>query len=167
MARAALHELRLDKILWMPTGKPDYRKPAVASGEQRVALLELALAGESRYAIDSRELSESATGYTVDTLHTLKDEHPKDEMYLLMGSDQYSKLGSWREPGEVAKLARLAVFARPGFQIDRKFEATVVSMPPLQVSASEIRSRVARGEDISRLVPPPVAAYIARQGLYR
>jgi len=167
MARAAARELPLEKLLWMPTGRPGYRQPPVAGAQDRLAMLRLAIEGEARYAIDARELDERASGFTVDTLKSLRRDFPKDEMFLLMGSDQYSKFGSWREPDEVARLARLAVFARPGFQIENRFAATVVTMPPLQVSASEIRARVARGEDISRLVPPPVAAYIARQGLYR
>jgi nicotinate-nucleotide adenylyltransferase len=167
MARAALRELHLARILWLPTGKPAYRQAPLAAARDRVAMLQLAIEGEPQHAIDARELENTASGYTVDTLKSLHGDFPKDEMFLLMGSDQYAKFGSWREPGEVAQLARLAVFARPGFQMDSKFKATVVPMPPLAISASDIRARVARGEDISAQVPAAVAGYIARQGLYR
>ena len=165
MARAALDHLKLDKILFMPTGAPRYRTPAVASGEHRVAMLRLALADNDSCEIDARELGPGATGYTIDTLKELRLEHGADTaLWLLMGADQYAKLDSWHRPDEIRKLARIGVFARPGTALDGKISP--IPMEPLPISASEIRSRVARGEDISALLPPPVADYIARQGLY-
>jgi nicotinate-nucleotide adenylyltransferase len=167
MARAALDKLALGKVLFMPTGAPRYRTPAVASGEHRVKMLELALAGEPRYEIDARELAPGASGYTVDTLKELRFELGADaKLWLLMGSDQYAKLDTWHRPQDVKKLARITVFARPGSKIeDQNVER--IAFEPMNVSASEIRSRLARGEDISALVPAPVANYIARHGLYR
>jgi nicotinate-nucleotide adenylyltransferase len=169
MARAALEELELEKILFMPTGAPHYRTPAVASGEQRVAMLKLALQEElrdsPRYEIDARELAPGASGYTFDTLRELRLElGAETELWLLMGADQYAKLDTWHRPGDVKKLAKIAVFARPGISLDKKM--AVIPMTPMPVSASEIRARAARGEDISALVPPAVASYIARHRLY-
>jgi nicotinate-nucleotide adenylyltransferase len=166
MARAALERLRLEKILFMPTGAPRYRTPAVASGEHRVAMLELALAGEPRYEIDPRELAPGASGFTVDTLKELRLElGANTTLYLLIGADQYAKLDSWHRPQDVTKLAKIAVFARPGWKLEG---ANVEAIPfePMNVSASEIRSRLARGEDISPFVAPAVANYIARHRLY-
>ena len=163
MARAALDALALDRLLWIPTGNPRYRRSAVASPAQRLAMLGLATAGEPRYAIDERELADSATGYTVDTLRQLKTS--SNDLHLIMGADQYGKLGSWHRPEEVRRLAHIAVFGRPGFQFAQK-DVTVVPMQPLAISASDIRARVARGDDISALVPAAVANYIRREGLY-
>jgi nicotinate-nucleotide adenylyltransferase len=161
MARAALEQLQLRKIIFIPTGAQHYRNPAAASDEQRVAMLELALGGEPRYEIDTRELATGATGYTVDTLKALHLEKPT----LLMGADQYAKLGSWYRPEEVRRLSRIAVFARPGIPLEEGVKT--ITMPPMKISASEIRARVARGEDISPMVPPAVARHIAANGLYR
>jgi len=167
MAGAALDQLKLDRVLWMPTGNPGYRNPPLASGEHRVAMLRFALEGEPRYEIDARELSPGASGFTVDTLHELRLELGADApLYLLMGADQFAKLGSWHRPDEVARLARIAVFARPGFEMDQG-KILLVAIKPTPISGTEIRERVARGEDISALVPVPVASYIARHGLYR
>lgn len=165
MAGAAREALRLDRVLFIPTGAPKYRRPAIASGEQRIAMLELALAGNEKFGIDARELAPGASGYTVDTLRALRSELGDVALYLLMGADQYVKLGSWHRPDEVARLARIAVFARPGVELDEKVR--LIPMEPMQVSASEIRARAARGEELSALVPPPVANYIVRHRLYR
>ena len=161
IARAALDQLRLQQILFIPTGPTRYRTPAVAPAEHRVAMLRLALDGEKRFEIDTRELAAQATGYTVDTLLALKLDKPT----LLMGADQYEKLDTWHKPDEVRRLADIAVIGRPGFSVAGKVKT--VQMAPMSVSSSDIRARAARGEDISGLVPAAVANYIAEKGLYR
>src|SRR6267143_1842272 len=165
MARAAMWELDLDKLLWMPTGAPRYRNAPVAPAEDRVAMLRLATEGEPLYEIDTRELAPNATGYTVDTLESLRADLDS-QLYLLLGGDQYAKFDTWHKPQEVARLARIAVFSRPGFKIEDQ-AARVIPFPAMPVSASDIRARAARGEDLSGLVPPAVAGYIARRRLYR
>lgn len=166
MARAAIERLGLQKILWIPTGTTRYRDPAVASAHDRLAMLRLALEGDERAEIDPRELSAGASGYTVDTLHELRLENGDAPLYLLMGADQYAKLASWHRPDEVRRLARIAVFERPGSAIrDQSVER--IPFAPMPVSASDIRARVGRGEDVRGLVPDAVANYIARHGLYR
>ena len=170
MARAALRALPLAKVVFVPTGDNTgtaaYRRPAIASPAHRLAMLKLATAPEPRFEIDPRELSPGASGYTADTLAQLHDElGPRVPLYLLMGADQYAKLGTWHRPDEVRRLARLAVFARPGVPFDAG-GVEVVPMDPLAVSGSDIRARVKRGEDIAGLVPPPVQNYIRRERLY-
>ena len=166
MARAALDQYRFEKILFMPTGNPRYRTPAAASGEHRVAMLKLALDGEPSFEIDPRELAEAASGYTLDTLKELRlDYGAGTPLWLLMGADQYAKLDTWHRPDDVRKLARIAVFARPGWKIDAP-GAEVIRLEPMNISASDIRARVARGEEISPLVPTAVANYIAEHRLY-
>jgi nicotinate-nucleotide adenylyltransferase len=166
MARAALDGLRLDRLVFMPTGAPRYRTPAVASGEHRVAMIRLATEEEPRYEIDARELAPGASGYTYDTLRELRLElGAETPLWLLMGADQYSKLDEWHRPQELRKLARIAVFARPGWKLDDP-NVKIIPFEPMDISSSEVRARLARGADISALVPPAVAHYVASQGLY-
>jgi nicotinate-nucleotide adenylyltransferase len=166
MARAALEGLSLAEILFIPTGSPLYRNPPVASAAHRLAMLKLALQGDPRCRIDERELARGVSGYTADTLKSLRSEIGSAvALYLLMGADQYAALPTWHHPDEVKKLSRIAVFARPGFKAVGK-DAETVPMKPLPISASEIRARVARGEALSGLVPPAVAGFIAKHRLY-
>jgi nicotinate-nucleotide adenylyltransferase len=166
MARAALDCLPLNAILFVPTGAPLYRNLPIASAQHRLAMLKLAIEDEPRYRIDQRELAPGGSGYTVDTLRSLRSEIGSAvPLYLLIGADQYAALATWHRPDELQKLARIAVFARPGFKACGN-DAETVPMKPLPISASEIRARAARGQDLSRMVPPAVASYIARHRLY-
>ncbi len=154
-------------------------------------MLERAITGEPRYAIDARELSPTHSGYTVDTLAALRaelgDETP---LVLLMGGDQFAKLDGWHRWQRLFELAHIAVFERTGWesnanpavrtQLARRRVApesdwrnrpagTVlgVEMAPLEISATAIRDGIARGEDVSRLLPRRVLDYIEARGLYR
>jgi len=165
IARSALEQPGLDKVLWIPTGAPGYREPPVAPATERVAMLKLALAAEPRYAIDERELRPGASGFTFDSISSLKSENPGSRFLLIMGADQYEKRASWHRWAEIEQLCDIAVCARPGIKPDGK--AKTIPMTPMDISASGIRARVARGEDISSMVPAPVAEYIRTRGLYR
>jgi nicotinate-nucleotide adenylyltransferase len=174
IARLALDALGLASLRWIPTGAPRYRAAPVASAADRMAMLELALAGEPRYRIDARELRSGASGYTVDTLTELRAElGPDAPLVLLMGSDQYDKLAGWHRWRELFGLARIAVIARPGWAPEASAEVRAagpvlrVEMAPLDISSTEIRQRVARGEDVSGMLPPPVLDYISTHRLYR
>jgi len=170
IARRALEALDAGRILWMPTGAAGYRNPPVAPAQHRVAMLRLAIEGEPRYEIDERELAPGHSGYTVDTLTGLRAElGAQVRIYLLLGADQYSKLASWHRPHDLLKLCHLAVFARPRWSVASHFAGNgVVHVPmePLEVSASEIRERVRRGEHASALLPGPVLEYIRQHRLY-
>jgi nicotinate-nucleotide adenylyltransferase len=168
MARAALAQLDLEKILWMPTGDPRYRQAPVAPAEHRVAMLRIALESEGAWEIDTREIAPGASGYTVDTLLELRLELGRETaLVLLIGADQHDKLGAWHRPDEIKRLAKIAVFQRPGFGKQLGKETLVVEMQPMTVSGSEIRARLACGDSIDGMVPAAVAGYIAEHGLYR
>jgi nicotinate-nucleotide adenylyltransferase len=123
-------------------------------------MLRLATAGEPRFAVDERELAPGHSGYTIDTLAGFT-QRP----VLLLGADQYAKFETWHRWREILERADLAVFARPGSEL-RDGRARRVPFAPMDVSASGIRARIARGESIAGLVPPEVADYIARHKLY-
>jgi nicotinate-nucleotide adenylyltransferase len=170
VAARALEALSLARVLWIPTGAPRYRDPPVAPAAHRVAMLALALEGEPRYAIDERELAPNATGYTYDTLVALHAQLGASvPLVTLIGADQYEKLDTWHRARELFSLCRFAVFGRPAsaHATEKPRPGVIpVEMPPIAISATGIRARIARGEDVSADLPQPVLRYIQRHHLY-
>ena len=171
IAGRALDAVGAERILWIPTGAPQYRNPPVVSAEHRVAMLKLAIAGVPQYAIDKRELAPNATGYTYDTLVALRAELGTNvPLIMLIGTDQYEKLDSWHRSAELFSLCRFAVFGRPaaGAPSGQPPRPGVVhvEMEPMPISSTDIRARVARGDDVSGVVPAAVLRYIQRHHLY-
>ena len=166
IAGAALRALDLRQILWLPTGTPAYRPAPVAAAAHRLAMLKLATAGEPRYAVDERELQPGASGYTFDSLSSLHKDYPGTSLVLLMGADQYAKRESWHRWQDIVQLCRIAVIERPDSK-KPEGDAIHVPMTPLAISSSDIRARLARGDDVSAMLPATVLGYIREHGLYR
>ena len=164
MASAALRGLGLQQILWIPTGSPPYRPAPVAAATHRLAMLRLATRGEPDHAVDERELQPGASGFTIDLLCSLREDFPGETFIFLMGADQYAKRETWHRWPELEKLCEFAVFSRPGWQPDAK--AKMIPMTPTPISASDIRARIARGDDVSAMLPAAVFGYIKEKGLY-
>lgn len=165
LAREALRSLEADRVLWLPTGNPGYREPPVASAAHRIAMLRLAIGTESRFILDERETRPGHSGYTIDTLRSLRAESSGGRaMFLLMGADQYAKFRTWRDPDEIAALCRIVVAARPGWSADD--QAIHLPFAPQEISSTDIRARLGQGGDVSSLVPVAVLAYIKQKGLY-
>jgi nicotinate-nucleotide adenylyltransferase len=172
LAHAALDALALDEVRWVPAGRPWQKERAITPAAHREAMLQLALAGEPRFVIDRIELEREGPSYTLDTVQALRAAAPDTEWTLLIGEDQYAGLHTWRGWQELLSLVTLAVAHRPGVgrvpHVEvRRVPHRVVPLPMLDVSASDIRRRVAEGRDISQLVPPQVARYIETNRLYR
>ena len=165
IAGTALRVMGLQQLLWIPTGAPPYRPAPVAAAAHRLAMLRLATAPEPRYAVDERELAPGASGYTFDTLASLRAGDPDATFVLLMGSDQHAKRDTWHRWAEIETLCEVAVVARPEWTPDAK--AKMIPMAPTPISASAIRARIAHGEDVSALLPLAVLGYIREKGLYR
>lgn len=183
-ARAAMEALGLDRLIFMPAGIPPHKALPCGSptGEERLKMMKLAadslLLGD-RVEVSDLELRREGKSYTVDTLGELREEHPGDELYLLMGTDMFMSLPTWREPETICKLARLATFARN--ESDRgetlegqaKFleetygaKCTVVRLPQItEVSSTQVREALEKGEGREYL-PTAVYGYILRKGLY-
>ncbi len=165
MARAAMAALAPSRLLWIPTGSPGYRNAPLAAAPHRLAMLRLALAGEPRYVIDERELAPGASAYTYDTLSALRaDLGTQTPLVLLMGADQYAAIRTWHRWRELPGLARIAVFARPGYTAPEGVQT--IPMTPSDVSASAIRANISANQDVSALLPSAVLDYIRDNHLY-
>ncbi len=186
LCEAAQNQLRLERIEMTPSRFPPHRKPPVASGIDRYAMVTLLTRDQARIVPSPRELLREGVSYTVDTLRELHREHPKAQIFLLLGGDSYDDLPNWREAKEIVSLAHLAVAQRPGAEglaalraPDRPRLMSVgadpprdrcgifeVSFSPLPWSASQIRARLATGSAASMGLDPQVLHYIEARGLY-
>jgi len=172
LARAARDALRLDELRWIPTGNPWQKTRAITDAAHREAMVDLAIAGEPRFVLERCELQRSGPSVTLDTVRELQQRDGSADWIWIMGRDQYVNLHTWRGWRELLQRVTLAVAERPGVTaaVDAEVAAhphTMVPLPPLPISATDIRARVASGEPIAGLVSDAVASYIDRHHLYR
>ena len=175
--------LRLDRILFVPAAQPPH-KPAseLAAVEHRYRMTALAVNEHPRFAVSDLEVRRSGPSYTVDTLTALV---PEGELFLLIGSETFLDLLSWREPRQVARLARLVVVPRTGADFDPDAPAAQKVLAELglaafgtpggpilhraaslPISGSDLRRRAREGRSLAYRMPEAVAAYIRQHGLY-
>jgi nicotinate-nucleotide adenylyltransferase len=172
LARAALHSLQLQQLRWVPTGQPWQKSRSITAAQHRVAMLQLVIASEPRFVLDKTEIERQGPSYTLDTVRALRAAHPGVQWFLIIGQDQYTNLHTWHGWQELLQSVVLAVANRPGSlpaphpSVQRQ-PHQVLSLPMLDVSATDVRARVAAGQDIAALVPPEVARYIETHRLYR
>ncbi|MEP6825295.1 MAG: nicotinate-nucleotide adenylyltransferase [Ramlibacter sp.] len=176
LAQAAVEQLALDELRILPTGQAWHKARSLSDGAHRLAMARLAFAAVPRAVVDGRELQRSGPTYTIDTLRELRREYPQAQLLLIIGADQAEALHSWRESGEIVKLAIISIAARARpTSTEGIFDASnlppgrqePVELPPMPVSATEIRARVAAGQGIAHLVPAGVARYIEQHHLYQ
>jgi nicotinate-nucleotide adenylyltransferase len=178
-AQTAYEQLSLDRVVLMPAGIPPHKDVAADPGAQaRYELCERAVAGDERFAVSHVELDRAGRSYTVDTLRSLHEQSPQDDLTFIVGGDMARSLPSWREPEALLALATVAVAERAGSARDAirqelsglptaQERVRFFEMPRIDISSSLVRDRVADGGSIRYLVPDAVADTIADNGWYR
>jgi nicotinate-nucleotide adenylyltransferase len=177
VARACQEQASLDEVWLVPTAvQPLKRKGPQATNAQRIEMLRLALEENPTWRVCTLEIDRGGASYTVDTLRQLHEELPDAELFFLMGSDALRDVARWKEPREIFRLATPLVVHRagesaPNVEMLQAFCAVakqprIVEMPPLEISSTEIRRRLASAELIDEFVPPAVVRYIAQNSIY-
>lgn len=176
-AQAAVEQIGLDRLLFVPTAAPPHKEIADDPGaEVRATLVEAAVAGDARFAVSRLELLRDGPSYTVDTLRDLRAEDPDRELTLIIGGDMALSFHTWREPESIVKLARLGVVEREEIDDDTIRRALsglggaqvdYFSMIRCDISSTLVRTRAAAGASLRYLVPEAVAALIESRQLYR
>lgn len=173
LARAAIAQLGLDRLYVFPTGDAWHKARQLTPAPDRLAMARLAFAGVPGVEVDDGELRRSGPTYSIDTLRELQARHPQAQLHLLMGEDQAAGFASWRAWEEIARIAVLCVAGRgsgAGVETLRALpgvRVTTLALPPMAVSATDIRARLTRAQDIADLVEPAVARYIESHHLYQ
>jgi nicotinate-nucleotide adenylyltransferase len=175
-AEEAVAQFGLDQVVFVPTGRPWKKADRdVSPGEDRYLMTVVATASNPRFSVSRVEIDREGPTYTVDTLRLLADEHPDAELYFITGADAMLEIFDWKEAGDVLTLAHFIAATRPGYDLAR-FEAaaptqhprvSMMDIPALAISSSDIRRRVHEGRAIRYLLPEGVKSYIEKQGLYR
>jgi len=170
VARAALEELNLDRLFFIPAAQSPF-KPGqqMASGDTRLRLLRLALAGQTDFDVDDQELRRGGISYTIDTLRNYSERFPGAELFYLVGGDHAASLPLWHRAPELARLAEFVILLRPGSappQIPPPFRGRILHGIPFAVSASMVRARLRAGLPVDGLVPDAVAEALGESRIY-
>jgi nicotinate-nucleotide adenylyltransferase len=167
LARDALEQLDLDRVIFVPAGlSPHKLATAPASAAVRRDMLAAALADEPGLALDDSELTSPGPSFTIDTVERVRAAHPDALIYYLIGADNLRELHTWRRIEDLRRLVEFVVFGRGDTGGSDAGPFRTLSRR-IDISATEIRQRVARGESIRYLVPEPVCSLIAAHHLYQ
>ena len=174
MATDAREALKLDRLIFVPAGAQPFKvdTPPVASGQDRLEMVRLAVADDANYVVDDAEINRKGLSFTVDTLEHLSNKHQGATLFLLLGEDVLGGFEQWRNPARIRELATLAVVRRSGAGAGSSADpiapgVMTVSTRRIDVSSTEIRERRRAGKSIKGFVPESVERFIDVRGLYR
>ncbi len=179
IAEQVMGELGLGRVVFVPGGIPPHKEASSvrASAEDRLAMVEAALAGNELFFVDTVEIDAGRAMHTVDTVPLLKERSPGDEWYFISGADEVRNLLGWKEPDRLLEEVVMVAATRPGYDLsaldhleaglknfDRIFP---VECSRVDISATSIRRMMLQGKSIRYLVPEGVNEIIQNRGLYR
>lgn len=166
--------LHLDRVLWIPAREPPHKRDsAITPADVRLEMVREACATDPRFEVCTVELERPGPSYMIDTVEELAGRLAGAELFLIVGEDEYRAFGTWRRPDDIVRRVRLAVMDRAGESAAASRDAVpgggsavFVQVRRIDVSATEVRARRRRGEDIRGCVPEGVRAVIERERLY-
>lgn len=180
IANEAGWRLELDKVVFIPTGDPPHKQDHyITPARCRLEMVRLATQDNPLFEVSAIEIERPGLSYTAQTLRALQEDYGEDtDFFFIIGVDAAADLLSWNEPDQVVTLAKLVVVNRPGFdlpmaklqaglpEIDLNERLILLDVPLVEISSTEIRSRVAQGISIRYLLPEEVIGYIEREKIY-
>jgi nicotinate-nucleotide adenylyltransferase len=183
VAGEVLERLELSCIMFVPAGQPPHKlDKRLTETEHRLAMVRLAIAGHSRFALSRVDVDRPGPAFSVDTVRLLRDQlcstwGVETQIFFTIGADSLLDLPTWYRPAELLRLCTVVAVERPGYRVDLSVvERQFPDAPPIvyfelaspvDVSSTDIRKRVAEGASIRGMVPEPVEQYIYQHGLYR
>ena len=171
--------LGLAAVIFVPAGQPWLKADwLITPAEHRLQMLRLALADKPDFKISTVEIERAGPSYTVDTMAELREKAGSDdELFFILGQDNLAQIPQWQEPSRLMEMCYLVAVNRPGAprpklkSLEKSLpgispRVMLLDRPEIDISASDIRERVARGLSVRHLVPEPVNRYIKENGLY-
>jgi len=170
-AEEALHQFTLDEVVFVPTGRPWMKEhEVVASAEDRYRTTEIGIAPEPRFRASRIEVDRGGPSYTVDTLRAMHAADPGVDLSFITGADAMLEIMDWKDSATLFDLAHFIAATRPGFDVAPFVahpDVSVMQIPALAISSTDIRARVREDRPIRFLVPGDVERHIREEGLYR
>jgi nicotinate-nucleotide adenylyltransferase len=175
-AEEARWQFELDEVVFVPTGQPWMKSERkVSPAEDRYLMVVIATSANPRFMVSRVEVERDGPTYSVDTLQAIREERGDVDLFFITGADAMLEIFQWKDPEEALSLAHFIAATRPGYDLSA-FErgaptehpnVSVMQIPALSISSTDIRRRVAAGQPIRYLVPEGVQTYIDKSGLYR
>jgi nicotinate-nucleotide adenylyltransferase len=176
LAKELKEKHHLDEVWFVPANVNPLKPDTICeSGENRIAMIKLAIAPFKDFIVNDIELKRPAPSYTIDTLREFKEKMPNNEYYLLIGEDAIIALEKWQQPEEIIKLAKILIGTRPGIwahatknqALHQAILDGMTTINEMNISATELRTRLSRYLSCEGLIPEPVLDYIKQHQLYQ
>ena len=163
---------RLDDVVFVPTGEPWQKSTrAVSPAEHRYLMTVIATASNPRFLVSRVDIDRDGPTYSVDTIRDIATAYPGADLYFITGADALSQILSWKDADEALNMAKFIGVTRPGYELTDDHlpfdTVTLVDVPALAISSSDVRARAAAGQPVWYLVPDGVVQYISKHGLYQ
>jgi len=180
LAQWAMEEAGLDRIIFVPAGCPYMKmEDPVLPGELRLDMVRAAIEDNPRFSCSSLEIDKRGLTYSYETMEMLKEMLPDDQLYFIMGADCLFTMDNWKNPERILSACRIIAAARNGssveemnckrLKLEEKFGGTIhlLQFPAMEISSTDIRTRINEGKSIRYMVPEAVRQYIESNHLYR
>ncbi|MFH1995970.1 MAG: nicotinate-nucleotide adenylyltransferase [Candidatus Omnitrophota bacterium] len=168
-AREAARKLGISKVVLVVANTPPHKTiEGNATPEDRVAMARLAAGDEAIFEVSTYEIEKEGTSFSIDTIKMLKEKYgPDSDLYFITGADSLKDLSSWKDLDEILSVSTFVAATRPGYTDAGAFDRVRrIDIDPLDISSSDVRSRIRQGMPVNGLVPDAVAAYIHDKRLY-
>jgi nicotinate-nucleotide adenylyltransferase len=163
-------EFKLDEVIFVPTGMP-WQKSNVTNTEDRYLMTVIATASNPRFNVSRVDIDRDGPTYTIDTLKDIQKQYPEAELFFISGADAITQILTWKDVDKLWGLAHFVAVTRPGYSMELPASApkdaiTVIEIPALAISSTDIRERAERKEPVWYLVPDGVVQYINKHRVY-
>ena len=174
-AEEALSQFKLDRVIFVPTGQPPHKTTGkLASSEDRYLMTVMATASNSHFFVSRIEIGREGKSYTIDTVKELKSTYGESAaFYFITGADAILEILTWKNPEEIITMCKFIAATRPGYNLSRieelkkaKDSISIMEIPALAISSTDIRERIKTGRPIKYLLPESVCNYLLKNDLY-
>ncbi len=175
-AEAARTRFALDRVVFVPSGRPPHKQPAATDTTDRLFMTQMAIVTNPGFDISDTEIRREGYSYSIDTVREfIRLYGPETELFFITGADAILQIATWRNADELVHLCSFIAASRPGFDLAElkrlpetwQQRISLFEIPALAISSTDIRRRVRQGDSIKYLLPEAVEHYILRRGLYR